>query len=106
MLHKSVIEFGRSLNLSILQYPHFIKVAGMAEVISLPNRSDDQFRICLDAVDTLETAFRRIRAVIELCSDGPTRIRLSKEQHLLEAALAEAKTKIEEIVANHLLETV
>lgn len=72
----------------------------MSKVISFPNQSTDKLRICLDAVDTLETAFRRIRAVIERCSDGPTKSILCAQQHLLQRSLDEAKTKIAGIVAH------
>ncbi len=74
----------------------------MPEVISFPNDSADKLRICQDAVDALEIAFRRIRAVIELSSEGPTKSLLRKKQQLLQTALDEAKTKIKEVCANHL----
>lgn len=72
----------------------------MTKVISFPNQSNNKLRICLDAVDTLEIAFRRIRAVIERCSDGPTKRLLYAQQHLLQRSLDEAKTKIADIVTN------
>lgn len=73
----------------------------MPKVISFPNQSTNKLGFCLDAVNSLETASRRIRAVIERCSDGPTKSLLFAQQHLLQKSLDEAKLKIADIVASH-----
>jgi hypothetical protein len=73
----------------------------MTEVIPLPNQSTNKLCICADAVDTLETAFRRIRVVIERCTDGPNKTLLSAQQRLLQRSLDEARAKIADIVANY-----
>jgi hypothetical protein len=73
----------------------------MPKVISFLSHSTNKLRICLDAVDSLETASRRIRAVIERCSDGPTKSLLCAQQQLLQKSLDEAKMKIADVVADH-----
>ena len=69
----------------------------MPQVISFPNNSTKNFTICQDAVSKLAIALSDIRPLIELCSDGPTKTYLWKQQKFLEELLEDAKVEVKQL---------
>jgi DNA-binding transcriptional MerR regulator len=69
----------------------------MPQVISFPNDFNNNLRICQDAISKLAIALSDIRALIDLCSDGPTKTYLSKQQRLLKEQLEDAKVEVKQL---------
>ena len=70
----------------------------MPNVISFPNLARSGLKVCLDSVDTLETAFKQIGRVIENCPDAPSKQLLIGQRQILQVALDHAKMLVAEIV--------
>ena len=69
----------------------------MPQVILFPNDFNKNLRICQDAVSKLAVALRDIRALIDLCSDGPAKTYLRKQQKFLEEQLEDAKAEVKQL---------